>query len=262
MTRSLFLLGICGSPRATGNSRYLLEIAIEEAIQVSGDRIHAEIVGISDFKIEPCVSCYTCGSREGNCFIEDGFAQLRDKWAAADAIIYSIPVYHLGIPGQLKCFIDRLGNSLWSYYGGVVSKSLRVIGTITQGAHLFAGQEQAAVALIQHALVMGCIPVSGDPWESYIAASGWTRCGERKDALRRLVAEGDEDAQITTRAARSLGRRVAQMALLVRAGGEALYGELAADGGYHIFLDRMGDTLTYHRGTENTEKDKRNRKTP
>lgn len=239
MTKPLSLLGICGSPRSTGNSRYLLDVALEEAAHVAGDRIQVETVGISGLRIEPCVSCYTCGSREGNCFIEDDFALLRDKWAAADAIIYSIPVYHLGIPGQLKCFIDRLGNSLWSYYGGVVSKSLRVIGVITQGAHLFAGQEQAAVALIQHALVMGGIPVSGDPWESYVAAAGWTRCGERKDALRRLVAEGDQDAQVTVRAARSLGRRVAQMALLVKAGGEALYDELVADGGYSIFLDRL-----------------------
>ena len=86
---------------------------------------------------------------------------------------------------------------------------------------------------------MGGIPVSGDPWESYIAAAGWTRRSERKDALKRLVADGDEDAQITLRAAKSLGRRVAQMALLIRAGGEALYEELAADGGYSIFLDRI-----------------------
>ena len=235
----LSLLGICGSPRASGNSRYLLDIAVEEAVKTAGDRMEAEVVGLSGLKIEPCTSCYTCGKREGECFIEDDFAWLRDKWAAADAIIYSIPVYHLGIPGQLKCFIDRLGNSLWSYYGGVVAKSLRVSGSITQGAHLFAGQEQAAIALIQHALVMGGIPVSGDPWESYIAASGWTRCSERKNALQCLVSEGDEDAQITVRAAKSLGRRVAQMALLVQAGGEALHDELAEDGGYSIFLHRL-----------------------
>ena len=193
-------------------------------------------------------SSHPHGQRGGNCYIEDDFGALRDKWAVADAIIYSIPVYHLGIPGQLKCFIDRLGNSLWSYYGGLVAKSLRVSGAITQGAHLFAGQEMAATALIQHALVMGGIPVSGDPWESYIGAAGWTRCGERKDALRNLADAGEEDAQIAVRAAKSLGRRVAQMALLVRAGGEALRQELAEDGGYSIFLNRLSDSTS--RGEE------------
>lgn len=239
---SLSLLGICGSPRATGNSRYLLDIAVEEALNAADGRMTAEVVSLSGLKIEPCTSCYTCGKREGRCFIEDDFAPLQAKWAAADAVIYSVPVYHLGLPGQLKCFIDRLGNSLWSYYGGVVSKSLRVIGAITQGAHLFAGQEMAATAIIHHALVMGGVPVTGDPWESYIAAAGWTRCGERKDAIRRLVNEEEGDAQVTVRATRSLGRRVAQMALLVRAGGEAMRQELLDDGGYSVFLGRLGST--------------------
>lgn len=237
--KPLSVLGICGSPRPTGNSRYLLDIALEEAQKALGDRMQAEVVSLARLKIGPCMSCYTCGKRNGECFIQDDFAMLRDKWAAADAIIYSIPVYHLGIPGQLKCFIDRLGNSLWSYYGGVVAKSLRVIGIIVQGAHIFAGQEQAATQLIHHALVMGGIPVTGDPWESYIAAAGWTRCGDRKNSLRKLVEQGDEDARITVRAARSLGKRVAQMALLVRVGGQALYRELAEDGGYSIFLERL-----------------------
>ena len=237
--RTIRLLGICGSPRPRGNSRYLLDVAVEAAQGAVGDRLEAEVVSLAGMEIGPCRSCYSCAKRGGECFIKDDFASLRDKWAVADAIVYSVPVYHLGLPGQLKCFIDRLGNSLWSYHGGVVAKSLWVMGVVTQGAHLFAGQEQVATQLIHHALVMGGIPVTGDPWESYTAAAGWTRCSDRKDSLRRLVAEGDDDAQITVRAARSLGKRVAQMALLVQAGGEALYQELAEDGGYSIFLKRL-----------------------
>jgi len=233
------LLGICGSPRPKGNSRYLLEVALEAAAQAGGDRLRTELFTIAGKEYKPCTSCYTCGSRQGNCFQQDDFSELRDKWAAADAIIYSVPVYHLGIPGQLKCFIDRLGNSLWSYYGGVVAKSLRVFGFVTQGAHIFAGQEHTLTALVNHALVMGGIPVTGDPWESYIGAAGWTACGDRKDSLRRLVQAEDRDALVTLRAARSMGRRVAQMALLVRAGGLALCEELEADGGYSIFLQRL-----------------------
>jgi multimeric flavodoxin WrbA len=235
------LLGICGSPRPKGNSRYLLEIGLEAARRVGGGRLQTELFSIAGKEYKPCASCFTCGSRAGECFLDDDFGELRDKWAAADAILYSIPVYHLGIPGQLKCFIDRLGNSLWSFYGGAVAKSLRVMGFIVQGAHLFAGQEQAMTALIQHALVMGGIPVTGDPWESYLGAAGWTACGDRKDSLRRLVQAEDRDALVTVRAATSLGRRLAQMALLVRAGGLALRDELVADGGYGIFLDRLPD---------------------
>ncbi len=233
------LLGICGSPRPRGNSQYLLGIAAEAAREALGERIEIDLAGLAGLEIGPCRSCFSCGRHGGECTIKDDFAPLRDRWAAADAVIYSVPVYHMGVPAQLKCFIDRLGNSLWSYYGGGVSKSLRVIGIITQGTHIFAGQEQVATQLIHHALVMGGLPVTGDPWESYIAAAGWTRCADRKDSLRRLVQEGDADALVTQRAVRSLGRRVAQMALLVRAGGQALYDELDADGGYGTFLRRL-----------------------
>jgi hypothetical protein len=86
---------------------------------------------------------------------------------------------------------------------------------------------------------MGGIPVTGDPWEAYIGAAGWTACGDRMDSLRKLVEAGDRDAQVTVRASISLGRRVAQMALLIRAGGMAHRAEMEADGGYGIFLDRL-----------------------
>lgn len=238
-TPAVTILGISGSPRPKGNSRFLLELALQSAAEAGGDRVSTELYTIAGKEFKPCTSCFTCGSREGECFLDDDFGELRDRWAAADAVIYSVPVYHLGIPGQLKCFIDRLGNSLWSYYGGVVAKSLRAVGIITQGAHIFAGQEHTTTALINHALVMGGIPVTGDPWEAYIGAAGWTACGERKDSLRKLAKAGDRDAQVTVRASTTLGRRVAQMALLIRAGGMAHRAELEADGGYSIFLDRL-----------------------
>lgn len=240
------LLGICGSPRPKGNSRYLLEIALAAAAEAGGERLRTELYTIAGKEFKPCTSCFTCGSREGECFLDDDFGELRDRWAAADAIIYAVPVYHLGIPGQLKCFIDRLGNSLWSYYGGVVAKSLRIFGIIAQGAHIFAGQEHTITALINHALVMGGIPVTGDPWESYIGAAGWTACGDRKNSLQTLVEAGDRDAQVAVRASTTLGRRVAQMALLIRAGGLAHRAELEADGGYSIFLDRLPPAADRH----------------
>jgi multimeric flavodoxin WrbA len=237
--KPLYILGICGSPRPKGNSRFLLEYALQSAQDAGGDRVRTELFTIAGKEYKPCTSCYTCGAREGECFLDDDFSELRDKWAAADAIIYSVPVYHLGIPGQLKCFIDRLGNSLWSYYGGVVAKSLRVIGIITQGAHIFAGQEHTITALVNHALVMGAIPVTGDPWESYIGAAGWTACGNRKNSLRKLVEAEDRDAQVAVRASTTLGWRLAQMAILIRSGGMTHRAELEADGGYGIFLDRL-----------------------
>jgi multimeric flavodoxin WrbA len=232
------LLGINGSPRPKGNSQFLLDQALAEATRVGAEYVDAEVYRIGTKQIAPCDSCYTC-AKTGECRIEDDFQALRDKWVAADAIIYSVPVYHMTIPGKVRCFIDRLGNSLWARYGARFRKSLKVIGSIAQGSHIFSGQEHTITDLVNHALLMGCVPISGDPWESYIGASGWTRNSGAKDALQKLFEEGDYDAQAAVNAARSQGRRVVQLALLIKTGGEYHRHMLEDDGGYSQFLERL-----------------------
>jgi multimeric flavodoxin WrbA len=232
------LLGISASPRKTGNSRWLLERALKGASEAAPDLVESDVVSMAGKKIAPCISCLRC-AEAGDCTIEDDFHELRDKWAEADAIIYSVPVYHIGIPGQLKCFMDRLGNTLYHYYGGRVSRNLKCVGVVAQGSHIFAGQEQAITTLINHAVLLSCVPVAGDPWESYLGAAGWTRNEMRKDSLRRLHQDGEPDAAIAVAAAESLGKRVVQMALLLRAGGEASGDLLREDGSYGAFLGRL-----------------------
>lgn len=232
------ILGVSGSPRPKGNSRFLLEHAIEAAQQV-GSFVNTEIYtfGGKNKVFAPCDSCFSC-ARTGECHIEDSFQELRDKWLRADAIIYSVPVYHMTYPAQLRAFIDRLGNSLFGFYDGKLPKSLKVIGSIAQGAHIFSGQEHALTDLINHALIMGGIPVTGDLWESYIGVGGWTEDDARKDALARRFKQGNPDAQVSVRASRSLGKRTAQMAVIVKSGLLANLDWVQADGGFNGYFKR------------------------
>lgn len=100
--------------------------------------------------------------------------------------------------------------------------------------------------LINHAVLMGCIPVAGDPWQSYLGAAGWTRQDLSENSLRDLYESGEADAKVAVAAAESVGKRVAQMALLLRAGGAASREMLAADEAYGAFLSRIRsiDSLT------------------
>jgi multimeric flavodoxin WrbA len=220
------------------NSQFLLEQALEEVTAVAAAYVEVEAYQIGAREIAPCDSCLSCVKRR-ECHVQDDFQELRDKWAEADAIIYSVPVYHMSIPGKLRCFIDRLGLIWPAWHGGGFSKSLKVIGSITQGSDIFSGQEHVITGLTNHALVMGCVPFSGDLLESYIGASGWTRGSAAKDALRKLYEQEDFDAQVAVRAARSLGKRVVQLALLIKAGGQQHREMLENDGGYSQFLKRL-----------------------
>jgi multimeric flavodoxin WrbA len=219
------LLGICGSPRK-GNSLFLLEQCLDAAVKAYPNRVTAETYIFGHTSFAPCDACQAHIKLKGECRIQDGFQELRDKWLDAEAIIYSVPVYHMGIPGQVKCFIDRLGNSFGYRFQETGStkpafympRFMKAIGSISQGSHMFAGQEHAQAFINMHALLMRCIPVAGDIWESYIGAGGWTETSHKLNALKALADEGKIDAQVAIRSAKSLGIRVVETALIIKSG--------------------------------------------
>lgn len=239
------VLGICGSPR-NGNSKFLLEQSLEAAKSVCNE-VEVEYYSIRGKKIGGCVMCQTC-EKDGQCIIKDDFQELQEKWITADVIIYSVPVYHMGIPAQLKAFIDRLGNSLFGRYVNNFSpdavtlpKSLKVIGAIAQGSHLFSGQEHAITDIINHALIMGCVPVTGDMWQSYIGAGGWTHNENGKDSIKKQFEEGKNDAVVAVTASRTLAKRAVEMAMILRSGGLVKQDYFSKDPVYKPFIDRVNE---------------------
>jgi multimeric flavodoxin WrbA len=240
------LLGISGSPRK-GNSLFLLEQALAAAAKEYPERVETQIYTFGQTPFAPCDACGAHKRLNGECRIQDGFQDLRDKWLEAEAIIYSVPVYHMGIPGQVKCFIDRLGNSLGYYFSDFmpgepvfhIPRLLKAIGSITQGSHIFAGQEHAQAFLNTHAMIMRCIPVPGDLWESYIGAGGWTEVSPKVTALKTLMKEGKTDAQIAVRSAQSLGKRVVEMAMVIRSGLKANQTLLRGQASYLPLLKKI-----------------------
>lgn len=233
---AIHILGLSGSPRKMGNSRFLLEILLESAKAYAPDVVKNEVYSISGKTFLPCDACDQC-EELGYCRqTEDDFAELRDKWYAADVIIYSVPVYHMGIPGQLKSFIDRLGNSVKESFN---SRPLKVIGVLAQGTGMATGQEAAMVFLNNHAVMMGCIPI-GAVWPGgYLGVGGWTRVGTGKNTLRELYEQGEEDIVFTVDAIKELSRHIVMTTLILKAGGEQLRDQLKEDGGYEFFLRQL-----------------------
>lgn len=229
------VLGICGSPRRNANTEFLLNQALDAAKSVNPKSVETETYSIAGKEYLPCISCFLC-LRGGKCVRseKDDFDELCNKWLDADAIILAVPVYHMGIPGQMKCFIDRLGN-----YGGANGVHLKVYGAIAQGTHLFSGQESAITYIILHALTMGNVVVSGDPWESYIGGAGWTENRTEKNALKILYKSKNFDAQVAVKSARSLGKRVAELALIIKTGAICYINYLKKNPLYEPFIKRI-----------------------
>lgn len=234
------LLGISASPREHGNSRFLLEVALEAAEGVAPGLVQTEAYSIAGKTFEPCDACDLCHEELGYCkIIKDDFGELRDKWIEADAVIYSVPIFHMGVPGALKNFLDRLGNSVVE---GFTSKPMKTIGTLTQGTGMATGQEQVMMFLNGHATMMGCIPVGGEWPGGYLGVGGWTRVLTSEDAIQSLLAQGDQDAEFTIKAVHELSKNIVMFTQIIKAGGLALQEMLAEDGGYDIFLRRIAQS--------------------
>ena len=94
-------------------------------------------------------------------------------------------------------------------------------------------------SLINHALVMQCIPVTGDLWESYLGCGAWTQNDIGRDGLEKLAARGEASAAAAVRAAASVGARCVEMAMIIRAGVLARRDVLKKDPLYGPLLDRL-----------------------
>lgn len=242
---SIRVLGISGSPRK-GNSVYLLDLALEAARQRFPEMVETEMYRFRGKKMGPCLGCNNCVENGGTCIIDDDFKDLREKWLAADVIIYSVPVYHMSMPGQLKCFIDRLGNSLFGLTrvslpdgSQTIPKLLKIVASIAQGSHVFSGQEHTITDLINHALVLQSIPVTADLWESYIGVGGWTLLRDDRQSFQALEEEHVMSAEATVRATKVIGRRAVELAEVTRRGLEASRELLQDDPMYRYVFDRL-----------------------
>lgn len=238
------VLGISASPRRQGNSEYLLNEALEAARAAAPDVVETEVYSIAGKQYKGCLMCLKCMEAGGECVHKDGHSELRDKWIEADVILYSIPVYHMGVPGNLKNFLDRLGNALACKYFPIFPRQMKVVGTIAQGDCWFSGQENTIMQIVNSAMVMGCVPVSGDQPECYIGAGGSTDRVFDTDALQKQVKEDKPMALWALRAARSLGKRAVETSILLKAGAAASRARLGEDKMYSPLFARVDRDLT------------------
>jgi len=99
------VLGIVGSPRVGGNTEILVKTALEAAEGVGAE---TEIVRLAEKKIGPCDGCGACAKTK-RCKTRDDFAEVFDRMAAADAILFASPSYFESVTPQMKALIDRAG---------------------------------------------------------------------------------------------------------------------------------------------------------
>ncbi len=144
----MLALGIHGSPRARGNSEYLLSLFMSEMTALGHD---TQILTASQLKVNHCIGCGSCETK-GVCIFTDDFSQIfLPALEKADIVVLSSPVYFYGFPSALKAMIDRI-QVVWSRkyrlncqdYAGRTRKGVLLGVAATHGKDLFEGLQLTA----------------------------------------------------------------------------------------------------------------------
>lgn len=222
------LLFINGSPRLNGNTATLVEeavkgaLSLEEHLAISIDRFD-----FGNKKVSPCLGCLRC-SQARRCVLKDDFHEFAEKWLDADGLIYAYPVYHRGMTAQMKGAIDRLGHSVLSAYKKTPPRFLKAAGVITQGGSVHGGQDCSVTHVVEHIMLMRCVPVAAEAPEAKIGVIGHAPSWEKGSVI------ADEKALV---ASYNLGRRVTEMACMLQIGSEKIRD--FAKPGYFRFMERL-----------------------
>jgi len=225
------ILGIVGSPRKNGNTTKLVDKALQGASSVA--EVETELYEMAGKKIHPCVACYKC-FKTGSCAFKDDFQDFIKKYLEADGILIGAPVYHMGVPSQLKAALDRLANVIVCsciVQGDNMPMFNKVCGVLTAGLARYGGQEMTMNFLINSSLIMNGIVVASNTMQgNYIGVASQLPSPEglsrAEHAKSKEAILGDEKA---IAGALELGKRVANVAKVVKIGIEALKKDLPQD---------------------------------
>ena len=214
---SVKILGIVGSPRR-GNTEILVREALKSAEELGN--VETEILYIRPLKINPCIVCFRCFDEPKNgracpSFVDD-MEKVYPKFAGSDGIIIGSPVYFGGIAGELKVLLDRtepfVRYARTGYGGGLSNK---VGGAIAVGYNRNGGQETSIQMIHSYFLVHDMIVVGSGSQETpgCYYGGGAVTYPKRSKILNAVLED-----ELGLRSARGLGRKVAQVAKMVKAG--------------------------------------------
>ncbi|MBP7936769.1 MAG: flavodoxin family protein [Phycisphaerae bacterium] len=192
------IVGVCCSPRKGKTTAAAMQICLDAAKAVSPD-VEVELIELAGFKIPGGVAA-GMPLEPGE---KDDFPALTEKLGSpvVAGIVVGTPVYFGNMSSLCKAFIDRCmvfrknNFVLSNKVGGVLA-----VGAARNGGQELTTQSVLAALLCQEMIVVG----DGKP----SAHIGGTLVNDGKDSI-----SGDEFGTAT---ARNLGRRVAEVALLVR----------------------------------------------
>ena len=116
------ILAVSAAHRKNRNTAYMLKVALEAAEEMGG--VETEFLELWGKKIKYCIHCDKCLVEPFRCIVKDDMQEIYPILERADAIIFGVPVFIMGVTGLYRNFMDRLrlyvhsGAFLWKVGDG------------------------------------------------------------------------------------------------------------------------------------------------
>lgn len=196
--KTIKIIGICGSPRPGKSTATALQVCLDAAKEVS-ENIETELIELAGMKINEALAAGV-PLEPGE---QDDFPKLIPRLSdpKVAGIIIGTPVYFANMTALCKAFLDRC--IVFRKDGFTLSN--KVAGVLAVGAARNGGQE-LTIASVQAVLFCHQMLLVGDGKPTgYRGGTVWSGAGDK--------VTDDEFGMSTVK---NLGRRVAEVALLVR----------------------------------------------
>ena len=118
------ILVLTGSARKDGNSNRMAH-AFAEAAAAKGHAV--KTIDTAKLKLNFCHACETCYKTGKPCSFDDDFNTIADDILAADALVFSCPVYWYSVPSQIKAVIDKMFSFVIGEKAGFFGKECALI---------------------------------------------------------------------------------------------------------------------------------------
>jgi len=141
------VLGIHSSPFKSGNTAYLLDVALAEAASNAG--VTAEAVALGSLSVADCRHCNWClrqQTLEQLCSIEDDALPILGTIRDCDVLVLATPVYFGRMSGSMACLIDRTRCFMFGQAGRMALKG-KVGVALAVGWHRNFGLEGALASI-------------------------------------------------------------------------------------------------------------------
>lgn len=215
----LKIVAVSGSPVAGGNVEAFLDHALDEYTDMPD--VEVTRFDLSGMEIGPCMHCNWCMKKQKPgryCGVDDDMAEIYPALLEASGLIVATPVHFLRLSGTTADFIDRLrlfchGNLTKGAMRNKVGAALAVSWFRNAGVDL-------ALVTVNNAFQVLTMVIA-TPDEGILGAGGCSSLegsGRIKKGLGTHVLEDE----LGLAQARSVARRVVELARLLEAGETAL----------------------------------------